>query len=322
MRYYIENEQLKAEIDSLGAELISIVDKDTRQEYMWEADPVFWGKTSPILFPFIGKLEGGGYHYQGQRFYAKKHGFARDMEFAVAECMTDSIVFYIESNAKTLEIYPFSFRLEVRYSLKERSVTESLRVYNYGKETMYFSIGGHPAFACPLKAGNKGTEQRRTDCFIKLYQAAEADQNEGSCVRHKSTETLKPYKGDTVEIMEIGVPDGFVTGVSLAIPVKNALIPITKNLFDQDALCMEKQGIAAVGLCDAQGQEYVRLEADCPVWGIWSVPDSAGSYVCLEPWWGLCDSRGYEGSLEARPYTNSLRAGDSWEQSYRIVLHG
>lgn len=298
MRYFLENENLKVEIESFGAELKSVVDKKTMQEYMWEANPAFWGKTSPVLFPFIGKLEGAGYLYQGKRYNIEKHGFARDMEFYPAERKTDSITFFIESNEETLKKFPFPFRLEISYHLEGKKVVENWKVFNSGSETMYFSMGGHPAFACPPKSGKAEAGVKRTDCFVKLYGET----------------------GSTVSSTEIGVPDGLLTGTSFLVETENGMISVTENLFDKDALCLEKQGVRAVGLCDAAGKEYVRLEADCPVWGIWSMPDSNASYICLEPWWGICDSKGYAGTIQERPYTNSVEAGKVWEQEFRIVV--
>lgn len=302
MRYFLENEQIKAEIESFGAELRSLVNKETGQEYMWEADPVFWGKTSPVLFPFIGKLEGAGYRFGGNRYEIEKHGFARDMEFFCVEQKEDGITLAIDSNEGTLKKFPFPFRIEISYGLNKNTVTESWRVTNQGKETMYFSMGGHPAFACPLKNG-KERAYRRTDCFVKLYG-----------------EELKIYEGSKIQSTDIGVPDGLLTGNYTYIEVKDGLLPVKEHIFDQDALCLEKQGIHAAALCDASGREYVRVEADCPVWGIWSQPDSNAAYICLEPWWGICDGKGYEGTLEARPYTNSTEAGKTWEESFRIVI--
>lgn len=294
MRILLENAVFTAEIESFGAELKSLVRKEGNMEYMWEADPAFWGKTSPILFPFIGKLEGGKYQYNDTEFVMDKHGFARDMDFTVLKQEADQVVFTIKSNENTLQKYPFTFALEVEYQLTENGIIESLRVINQDEKTMYFSFGGHPAFACPVKTG---TAKKRTEYAVKLYGV------EGK-VNVLST--------------EIGVPDGLLTGKNIEIKLDNGVFPITDGIFDQDALCLAQQHVRAVGLLDENGREYIRLEADCPVWGIWSMPDSNAGYVCIEPWWGICDPKGYQGTLQQRPYTNQAEAGKTWECSYRI----
>jgi len=317
MRYFLENEKLKIEVESFGAELKSAVDKESLQEYMWEADPAFWGKTSPVLFPFIGKLEGAGYLYQGKRYGIEKHGFARDMEFSLAEKTENALTFFVESNAATLQKFPFAFRLEISYRLQGNTVLEAWKVLNTGNETMYFSMGGHPAFACPPKSGKSDAEKKRTDCFLKLYTAAAPMADKGNSEKPVA---LRPLEKQQVNSAEISVPDGFLTGASFPIEVRDAKIPIVDHIFDQDALCLVEQNVLAVALCDASGKEYVRLEADCPVWGIWSVPDNDAAYVCLEPWWGICDSKGYTGTLEERPFTNVLEADGVWEQELRMIM--
>lgn len=295
MRYQLENDQFRVSIESFGAELKSLVRKADAREYMWEADPAFWGKTAPILFPFIGKLEGACYRHQGKTYGIEKHGFARDMDFSVLRQEQGRIVFALESSAVTLEKFPFAFSLEVEYTLEGNVFSGKVRVINKGDNAMYFSFGGHPAFACPLK---DGAGQMRTECYVKLYGA------EGKA---------------SVRSTEIGVPDGFLTGRWSEVSLTDGVFPIADGIFDQDAICLKEEGITAVALLNRDRQEYVRLEADCPIWGIWSMPDSRAGYVCIEPWWGICDSKGYAGTLAERPHTNQADAGKAWECAYRIV---
>ena len=51
MRYTIENEFIRLTIDSLGAEMVSAVDRATGSEMIWCADPAVWNRHAPILFP-------------------------------------------------------------------------------------------------------------------------------------------------------------------------------------------------------------------------------------------------------------------------------
>ncbi len=53
MKYTIENEEIRCEIDSHGAELKSLVRKADGREVMWKADPACWNRTSPVLFAFV-----------------------------------------------------------------------------------------------------------------------------------------------------------------------------------------------------------------------------------------------------------------------------
>lgn len=301
MRIGIENELLKVEIESLGAELKSIVKKANQQEYMWEADPAFWGKTSPNLFPFIGKLVDCTFRYNGNSYVMDKHGFVKDMEFEVAEKTGDSVVFAVESNEQTLAKYPFTFRFEVEYLLEGTTLVQNCRVVNKSEETMHFCLGGHPGFACPLIQDSVRTG-KRTDCFVKLYGVDGKEE---------------------LEIKEVDLSAGMLSGKSLSVKVKDGVFPITDGIFDGDALIFASQGVTAAALLDAEGKEYVRLEAPtCPVWGIWSMPTSDAPYVCFEPWWGVCDTVGYEGTVQERPYMNQAAAGEVWQESFKIVIEG
>ena len=53
--YTIENEKLSVTIAAHGAELSSIYDKENDRELVWQADPTFWNRHAPVLFPKVGK---------------------------------------------------------------------------------------------------------------------------------------------------------------------------------------------------------------------------------------------------------------------------
>lgn len=55
--YVLENDKLKIEISSHGAELFSVKRKADSREYLWQGDPAFWGRRSPVLFPVVGKYK-------------------------------------------------------------------------------------------------------------------------------------------------------------------------------------------------------------------------------------------------------------------------
>lgn len=79
--YTIENEKLSVTIDAHGAELSSIYDKENDRELIWQADPAFWNRHAPVLFPNVGKYYGGHFTYNGKAYPMGQHGFARDTEF-------------------------------------------------------------------------------------------------------------------------------------------------------------------------------------------------------------------------------------------------
>ena len=155
--YELKNETVSVEIHSFGAELKSLKKLSTGTEYMWKADPTFWGRTSPVLFPFVGGVNNKEYRIKGQTYPMGQHGFARDMEFELLSQSSDEIWFVLNSNEETLKKYPYDFVLKLGYKLLPNGVEVCWQVENPGKEALPFSIGGHPAFNCPIEEGKKQT---------------------------------------------------------------------------------------------------------------------------------------------------------------------
>ena len=149
----IENDFLKVTIKTKGAELSGLQHKQTGIEYMWQADPAFWGKHSPVLFPVVGALKNNGFLFQGKEYPLGRHGFARDMDFSVAEANGNSVTFRLEASDATLSIFPFAFRFDITYLLNADMLTVTYDVINTGGKELFFSVGGHPAFRVPLEAG-------------------------------------------------------------------------------------------------------------------------------------------------------------------------
>ena len=162
-RYGLENDKIRIEIDSHGAELKSLVKKETGAEYMWCADAKYWGRTSPVLFPVVGNVSGKQYRTKGKTFDMGQHGFARDMEFTLESQTDNEIWFVLRSNEETLAKYPYEFVLKLGYRLDGAKVEVLWHVENPSEEELPFAIGGHPAFYCPVTSGGK-----QSDCYIQF----------------------------------------------------------------------------------------------------------------------------------------------------------
>ena len=148
MRFHLENHYLAISVDTHGAELSSIINKKENKEMLWQGDPEYWGRKSPVLFPVVGKYKKGKTTYEGKEYSLGQHGFARDMEFVIAKKTSNKLTFILESNHKTLEVYPFNFRLTCTFQLVDNKVIVGWEVQNTDNKKIYFSIGAHPAFYC------------------------------------------------------------------------------------------------------------------------------------------------------------------------------
>ena len=152
MTVTIQSDLLTVDIDSLGAQLASIRTRDG-EEYLWQGDPDIWARRAPILFPFIGRLKDSTYLLQGTPYTISTHGFARDMEFEVAEQAQDAVSFQLTHTPQTLAVYPFAFTLTVTYALKGNELTKTHRMFNASQEEMLYELGAHDGFRVPVGDG-------------------------------------------------------------------------------------------------------------------------------------------------------------------------
>ena len=256
---YLENDKLKVTIQEKGAELTSIVKKETQTEYLWNADPAYWKRHAPVLFPIVGAVKGDSYRYEGKEYKIEKHGFARDMEFTVVKTDDMEAWFRLDATEETKKKFPFEFRLEIGYRLCDDQVETIWKVSNQDKKQMHFSIGGHPAFMCPL--ANKG---KQSDYYLQFN-------------------TEKDLQFSLID------PDGLVISEDNILKNENGYVPIAENMFDNDALILADQGIHQAALCNASGEAYLTIEMDAPLFGVWRPADPGAPFVCIEPWYGRSD---------------------------------
>ncbi len=287
--YQISNEQISIQVDSMGAELKSLKKKDTDTEYMWEGDPAYWKRTSPVLFPLVGSLREGSFLLDGKRYPMGQHGFARDLEFQVKSEAANEIWFYLESDAQTLEKYPYAFLLELGYELQESTVIVKWKVTNPADGELYFSIGGHPAFCCPLQ---KGEEQ---EDYRIWFDAKE-------------------------QVITGVIENGLMTAGQAAYPLEDGCLRVTEHLFDHDALVIEHGQVHKVALVKPDGTHYLTVSFDAPLFGVWSPPGKKAPFVCIEPWYGRCDAVDFAGTWQQREWGQCLSAGQCFEASYQISV--
>lgn len=292
--YSLQNSFLSIEAVSSGAELTSIKDRATGTEYLWNADPSYWSRHAPILFPVVGSLKEKSYTYQGKSYSLPQHGFARDMEFTLTSQTETELWFALEANATTRKVYPFEFRLELGYRLEGPKVTALWRVTNTGKETMHFSIGGHPAFLCP-----PGSSHKQSDCYL-------------------SFDTEKPLR--YLLVNEHGLEVKMPKEEQYVLNTNHGIVSIDSHMFDQDALIIEEHQCHQVSLLDASRKPYLKVTFDAPLFGLWSPAGKQAPFVCIEPWYGRCDASDFQGTLEERDYNNTLGAAETFEEAYSIEV--
>lgn len=287
----LKNDVLTVEVSEHGAELHSI--RKGATEYLWQADPKFWARHSPVLFPIVGSVWDKLYRVDGKVYELGQHGFARDMDFVKVEGNDTEVFYRLESDEETLKKYPWPFRLEIGYKLKDNAIEVIWRVYNPGAEEMYFQIGAHPAFYYPDY--DPETDERGYFSF---------DRSEGlECIR----------------IMEKGCVDA-VTKYPLEIP-QDGLLPLRKDTFDViDTIMLQDSQIGRVTLHRNDGTPWLSLKFAAPVVGLWSPPTKNAPFICIEPWYGRCDRAGYTGDYRQKDWVNRLEPGKEFEGIYTIEI--
>lgn len=292
MRKFIENECLKVEIDTFGAEVKSVMNKKNCREYMWYGNPKFWGRTSPVLFPFVGSLKDKKYTFEGKEYAMGQHGFARDNEFVVVSEADNEIWFLFESSEATKEKFPLDFKLFIGYQLEENQVKVLWRVENPMDSKLYFSIGAHPAFLCPVHGeGSKAG--------YKLF-FGDKDQ-----IRHHGNDVAK----------------GLAIREDLVLSLTDGRVEITEDFFDRCTYMIEGNQTGIVGIEDPLGNRIVDVCFDTPLFAIWSPEKKNAPFICIEPWYGRCDALDFEGSLEEREFTNVLDAGEQFNGGYSMKFY-
>ena len=289
--FQISNGRITIQVDSMGAELRSLKEISSGREYMWNADPRYWKRTSPVLFPLVGGVKGGVYRVGGTQYPMSQHGFARDTEFRLKSQVAHEIWFSLESDEETMKRYPYPFVLEIGYELSDTAVCVKWRVRNPAKDTLYFSIGGHPAFLCPIREGTKQSD------YMLRFDARE-------------------------EIAASVLEHGLVSGEKAVYRLRDGILPVTERLFDRDALVIEHDQAHSVSLVTPEGKDYLTVAFDAPLFGVWSPPKKGAPFICIEPWYGRCDSADFDGEWREREWIQALGAGKTFSADYRITIDG
>ena len=271
----IESESLTAEVNPHGAELYSVKSNDGT-EYIWQAGPA-WTRHAPVLFPIVGRLKENTYYYKDKKYTLSQHGFARDRLFTLVDKSPASCTFELLADDKSLENYPFRFRLRITYTIAGNSVTCKYEVVNAGTEVMFFSIGAHPGFCYPLTKG-----EQLGDFHLVFEKHA---------------------------LLQTGLDDGLRTNDTKVVPMQGKTIVLTPTLFDSDALVFENGQVEKVSLVSKVSGRGVTMECEgWPYFGIWSKKGNQ-EFVCLEPWYGVADSIASTQKLEEKDGIIRLEAG-------------
>ena len=280
----LKNEALTICVAEMGAELQSIKDREGR-EYMWQAGEQ-WPRHSPILFPIVCSVNNNTYVVDGKEYHLPRHGFARDTQFTVISQTGEKVTLALHDTDETLQVYPYHFNLAVTYRLEGNKVHVIWHVENTDTREIHFQIGGHPAFKVP---GGK------LEGLVKLDNEEPLD-------------VLKSYADGSHDMVEI------------PLEADRGVMEINNNFFRNDSVKIHKSQTRRAMLMDTNGKPAVTVDYKAPVCAFWSPYGKQAPFVCIEPWYGIGDPRGFKGEFKDKPLMNHLLPGASFMSRYSITI--
>ena len=288
MTYTLKNNILTVEIDSLGAQILSV--KKDGCEYIWQGNPEFWAGRTPLLFPICGRLFEGRYFYEGKEYQMNLHGFVRALELNVVSATDTEISFSLCQNEQTLAMYPFDFEFVVSYTLDGDKIRSHVEIKNTGDKVLPATFGAHPGFNVPLDGG----------AFDDYYLEFSED-----CTPDELIFSDTCFNTGKKKAMEL---------------IDGNKLPLRHSLFDVDAIFMDRIAPAVTLKSDKSQRSVTVKYADMPYLGIWHKPRTSAPYVCIEPWCGLPSFDGQVDDMSTKCDMFHIPAGKCKSISYEIIF--
>lgn len=282
MKTTLKNKQLTAQINHLGAELISLKNNN-EIEYIWEGNPDFWGKHSPVLFPIVGTLNNNSFKYEDKIYSLSRHGFAREMEFQLIAKTETSAIFSIQTNEDTLKKYPFEFEFQIIYTLEENKLDIAYKVINKSEVKLPFSVGAHPAFALSGNFGNYSLQFEKEE----------------------------PLDYHLLE-------NNLITSKKAILETHQNLVNLNYPLFENDALIFKSLQSNSLTILENQKPLLKVLFEDFPHLGIWTMQNAP--FLCIEPWFGYSDTTESNGDLFEKEGIQILNPKETFESKFTIEI--
>ncbi|MFD1613780.1 aldose 1-epimerase family protein [Gelatiniphilus marinus] len=290
--HVLQNNKLKIAVKNIGAELCDISSTQNKTQFMWDANPNVWGSYAPNLFPIIGALKDNSYTFEDKKFSMPKHGFIRhNNDIFLHERTENSLTFALFYNDETLKNYPFKFEFYITYLLVDNKIDVIHQIKNVDDKTIYFSVGGHPAFKCPV---------------------FENENYEDYSLEFEHTETAKTHL--------INIKNGLISSETETVLNSSNTINLTHDLFNRDAIVFKDLKSRKVTLKSKLNGAILSVSYhDFPYLGIWAKPE--GDYVCIEPWLGVADGENTNQDFKTKEGIIALLAGKTFEATYTIEIH-
>ncbi len=283
----LERNGSRAVIARQGAELTAL--HLGGSDLLWDAGPL-WPRRAPLLFPVVGALAGDTLRHQGAAYSMPKHGFARDRAFDWQEGSATACALALRDDDRTRAAYPFPFVLTVRYTLETAALRMDLALHNPGPAPLPASLGLHPAFRWPLAPGVPKAAHRL------VFETDEP----GPLRRIDAGGLLTPILHPTL--------------------IQGRELPLREGLFIEDALLFLEPCSRRVRFEAPGAPSLVLTWEGFPHLGIWTKPDPAPAFLCIEPWEGYASPAGWDGEISDKPGSFLVEPGATRQWSLTVSV--
>lgn len=290
MLHTIENKGFFCCIESVGAEVRSLKNKETQEEFIWQIDASVWGSSAPVLFPAIGNIKSNKVTFKGKEYAMPKHGIIRNnKDLSFEQLSASKCAFTLVSSEVTKKHYSFNFLFTVVYELTDKGLLMTYEIENKDVVPMSFACGGHTAYACPLDDSTQ-----LSDYVIEFPDGVELQ-----------SKTL----GAT----------GLLTNNMRTLEARNGVLPLSDTLFNEDALVFSDINCDWVRLRKKQETKGIKVSfKDYPHLALWSKPGA--DYVCIEPWLGLPDKEDESIDISEKPTYKTIRPNTQFSIAITIEI--
>ncbi|WP_425052814.1 hypothetical protein [Psychromarinibacter sp. S121] len=260
-----------ASITTTGAETVGWTIDD--RAILWPGDDRWWQGSAPVLFPVCGAPRNGLVRYADAEIEMPLHGFAKAAEFTVEDRSDDAVTLSLADDEDTRAVFPYPFRLTIRYTLTETTLTQTLTVTNTGSERMPYSLGVHPGFTLADGTGEISFEH--------------------------------PESADVPVVVE-----RLFSEMRQPSQIEGTRLSLSPALFERVAsLCLLNAASRSLSMTGADGHGLTVDFDGFPHIVLWA--PSGAPFVAIEGWTGHGDPTGYDGQFGDRPSTSWLSPGAS-----------
>ena len=288
----LSNQYLTVNLHPKGAEIISIVGNQDHINYMWKRDACQWANSAPILFPIVGAIKNDTCRIDGKEYHMTQHGFARHNEFEIKNQSQTEVTFTLVSNDEIIKQYPFLFELNVTYKLVENTLTCFINVKNKDHKTIYFQVGGHPAFACPFMENESSN-----DYYVEFAEYETRNQKVIDVVKRGMSHVQLPFFDHEKRFF---VRQQLFNNDAIVIKdFKSENISI-KSLNHQKSIVFHMQGFDHVGLWTAK---------------------HVGGLLAIEPWVGHADYVDFDGEFKEKESCVALDTDKEFNVQFAVEIN-